>query len=225
MAICPNCITDVGEPPPSRCPNCRSPLDPVSTGSVPAERVAAVRTSDAPPGRLPPLPQSRPARPWWRRLVGPAIVLLFIFGPRLLDSIQEPDRSDSGVIASEGTLLFEDLRIGDCLMDPLNGSQGEADEVDAVPCSQSHDLEVMATVRLREASTYPGEQEAFFEAADLCLLMFDGYVGRDYESSALDVTIYSPTEQSWKAGDREAVCLVGRVDLAKVTGMLENSGL
>jgi len=96
------------------------------------------------------------------------------------------------------------LAVGDCFMGGELHTTVYALEV--LDCATPHDREVFAVLRL------PGDD---YPAADIerdanrrCLAEFEGYVGRSFEESTLDLAAMSPTASSWAAGDREVVCIL-----------------
>jgi hypothetical protein len=55
---------------------------------------------------------------------------------------------------------------------------------------------------------------------------FEAFVGKDYESSALDVASLYPSRESWtNQNDREVICAVYDVDANKLTGSVKGLGL
>ena len=122
-----------------------------------------------------------------------------------------------------------DLNAGDCFIDP--GAATEVSDVDVVDCDKEHDLEVFGSVALF-GSEYPGDFEVADQAFTECLDAFEGYVGQAYETSILYVLPFTPTEDSWDAGDREALCVVYEpvpgtdgIEVAPRTGSVRGSGL
>lgn len=103
-----------------------------------------------------------------------------------------------------------DLRPGDCLVRPEE-PKAKLGIVNAVPCTDIHDLEVFDLVDYDDGDTYPGESELGDFADGACVTRFAGYVGEDYLDSELFVTYLLPTLESWNADgdhDRTVVCLV-----------------
>ena len=72
-----------------------------------------------------------------------------------------------------------------------------------------------------DAATFPG-LDAVAAAAQGCAEPFQEFVGRPLTGSALRVTYLHPTEQSWRAGDREILCVVSD-PAGPVTGTLEGA--
>jgi hypothetical protein len=119
-----------------------------------------------------------------------------------------------------------DLAVGDCF-DDGDLALGDVEEVGDVPmveCSEPHDNEVYAVVTV-DGDTFPGESAIQAQADEICLAAFDPFVGLDYQSSALDFGWLVPTADTWEAGDRVVACFIYRMDLAKITGTLEGSGI
>jgi hypothetical protein len=59
----------------------------------------------------------------------------------------------------------------------------------------------------------------------MCLDAFEPFVGFDYETSVLDFGWLVPTAETWEFGDRVIACFVYRMDLEKVTGTLQGTGI
>lgn len=119
----------------------------------------------------------------------------------------------------------ESLLIGDCFDEP---SGEEFSSVDVVDCAEPHDYEVLATVDI-PGETYPGDFDVFIEAFEECEFFFTSYVGTDYASSEIYLAPFVPTESSWDAGDREAICAIylptaDGEGVARTTGSLQGSG-
>lgn len=101
---------------------------------------------------------------------------------------------------------------------------GEVEDVPIVDCDEPHDNEVFATFDL-EGEDFPGDDAVATRAEQGCLDRFEAYVGRDYASSRFVATHLVPTEQSWEVrDDREVVCFLYDVDLARLEGSAQGSG-
>ncbi len=112
-----------------------------------------------------------------------------------------------------------DVSVGDCI-DEATG-QGELTSVPVVDCSTPHLGEAYASVRMSGGSAFPG-LDAVGEAAQGCEAPFLEFVGRPLAGSTLRVTYLHPTEESWRAGDREILCVVSD-PAGPVTGTLEGA--
>ena len=73
-------------------------------------------------------------------------------------------------------------------------------------------------------ASYPEDAMADM-AHDACLERFAEFVGRDYESSSLDIATLYPSHESWAQNDREVVCAVYDVDTKKLTGSVKGLAL
>lgn len=138
----------------------------------------------------------------------------------------EADRDSSGAIVTAGNLSSFDMRVGDCFDDAESLYDGdEVSSIPAVPCSESHDNEVYAVFDIAEDG-FPGDEAVFDLASEGCLERFDHFVGRDYESSSLDFFAMYPTRESWdRMNDREVVCALYDINLAKLEGSVKGLAL
>lgn len=145
--------------------------------------------------------------------------------------MRHPIRILSGLIAPALLLAacagnVFDLAVGDCF-DDGDISLGEVEEVGDVPlveCAEPHDNEVYAVATV-EGDLFPGEAAIQSEGDAVCFDAFEGFVGLDYQSSALEFGWLVPTADSWDEGDRLVACFIYRMDLEKVRGSLEGSGI
>lgn len=130
------------------------------------------------------------------------------------------DRDASGAIVDAGSVDAFQMHVGDCFDDGSTFTDEEVSSVDGVPCAQPHDNEVYAVFDVRTA-TFPGDRMAEL-AHEGCLERFEPFVGKDYESSSLDIATLYPTSESWsKQNDREVICVVYDVDTKKLTGSVK----
>jgi hypothetical protein len=137
-----------------------------------------------------------------------------------INSFLEADRDSSGAIVSAGNVSAFAMRVGDCFDDGSTFDGEEVGGVPGVPCSKPHDNEVYAVFDV-EMSAFPGEQMGDL-AQQACLERFEAFVGKDYESSSLDVASLYPTRESWtQQNDREVICAVYDVAAEKLTGIVK----
>jgi hypothetical protein len=123
---------------------------------------------------------------------------------------------DSTPTPEPDTQSVFDLAIGDCIID---SGGTEVFDVQTVDCAQPHDFEVYAEFDLA-GTDYPGEQAVSDQGDAGCFDAFEPFVGLAYESSTLDYTFYSPTQESWTdGGDRLISCLIADPS-TQVTGSL-----
>ncbi len=113
----------------------------------------------------------------------------------------------TGEIATGGYLPVDELRPGDCVnglsADQLNIS------VDAVPCSQPHEGEVVGTFEIR-LPELPPEAELVQMAGTGCEGRLTSYAQVENDPS-LEIFYLHPTEDSWSEGDRVVTCLARHV--------------
>lgn len=141
-------------------------------------------------------------------------------GAYLVNTYMAADRDSTGAIVAAGSVDAFQMRVGDCFDDGSTFSSEEVDSVPGVPCSQPHDNEVYAVFDV-SATTFPGDKMADV-AHEGCLERFEAFVGKDYESSSLDIASIYPTSDSWHGhNDREVVCAVYDVEAKKLTGTVK----
>lgn len=128
----------------------------------------------------------------------------------------EPSTSEEEAQTSD---VFE-LGVGDCITDDV-AMTGEVSEVPIIDCDRPHDAEVFHSYTI-DRSALPDQAELQQIVDEQCLPAFAAFVGLDYSSSKLQVNYLSPTTESWKAGDRELLCLVNDPS-GDVTGSLSGA--
>lgn len=128
-------------------------------------------------------------------------------------------RDSAGQVTAAATTDSFSVRVGDCL-DRL--PTDAAAELPLLPCDQPHYWEAFATSTL-VGDDYPGNAAVRDQADKACSAEFADFVGVKVDTSKLDLTMLTPTKETWtQAGDREVVCLVGRPG-GGVTGTLRGA--
>ena len=151
-----------------------------------------------------------------------AVYLIAVVGFGIYGAATSVDRDSSGAIVEEGSIGAFNVRVGDCFNDV--GFDVEVSSVPGVPCSVPHDNEAYAVFDVSVPS-YP-EGEGMSELAyKSCMDRFAAYVGKDYESSSLEITTMFPSQQSWRENDREVICAVYDMNAQKLTGTTRGSAL
>lgn len=168
-----------------------------------------------------------PGKPLPQRAGAVAIGVLIIVATMagVVEQSNEAARAESGDVSRGGELDVFDLQVGDCFNSAAAGNTAEIAEVEAVPCGELHEYEVYRIDRLEEGAgvSFPGDDAIFERAALHCFDAFQGFVGSPYADSIIDVTVLSPTRDSWERGDREYVCVA--FDLSgSVRGSLKGAG-
>ncbi len=140
----------------------------------------------------------------------------------------QADRDASGAIVSEGNLDAFSIRLGDCFNNTSTlgtDESGEVSSLPGVPCSDPHDYEVFAVFDV-DLESFPGDEAMSDTAFQGCLARFQGFVGREYEESTLDITAMYPSDQSWSIqDDREVVCAVYDMNAGKLTGSARDTAI
>jgi len=136
------------------------------------------------------------------------------------------ERDSSGEIVGAGSVGAFEMKVGDCFNDTNAALEGEGiSSVPAVPCGESHDNEVYALFEVQSAD-FPGDTRMDELAFEGCLERFERFVGKDYDSSVLDIYTVYPTRESWaQVNDREVICAVYDMNLAKLEGSVRGLGL
>jgi hypothetical protein len=149
---------------------------------------------------------------WWVGLLVVIPVVGFLFNAQ---------RGSEGQITRSGSMAVTELRIGDCF-DLQDESADEVQDVNAQPCSQPHEFEMIHIGEMPGAD-YPTDELLGAWLADNCLPAFDAYVGLAYEQSRYDIAWFQPTEQGWSQGDRSVQCAVADPGNARLTQSLRGS--
>jgi len=141
-------------------------------------------------------------------------------GAYLVNSFLAADRDATGAIVDAGSVDAFQMRVGDCFDDGSTFDDDEVNSVPGVPCTSPHDNEVYAVYDVT-AQSFPGDAIADM-AHEGCLQRFESFVGKDYDSSSLDIATLYPSRESWNGqNDREVVCAVYDVELKKLTGSVK----
>ena len=152
------------------------------------------------------------------------VYIIAALGFVVYGALTDADRDGGGAIVGEGNVDAFHIRIGDCFNDASNNA-GEIDSVPGVPCSEPHDNETYAVFDVSNTS-YP-EGDGMAEIANsTCLERFESFVGKDHQSSTLEVMTLYPTAQSWsQSNDREVVCAIYDVNSGKLEGSVKGLAL
>ena len=222
--VCRRCFTD-NEGTATECASCAlgrwAELPEAGAVAAPsAEGTGAApdgaTTGEATPAWQPPAPPAAPFWKkllpyWWVGLVGVFIVAGLIFNAK---------RDDTGAITDAGTLHVSDLRVGDC----FNAStEGEIDDVDAVPCTAAHAYELFHVFTMTDPGQYPTDADFEAQTDAACSPAFTAYVGVAYEASTLFASSLEPTEAAWNDGDHTVQCMLHEEDESQVTGSQRGS--
>jgi hypothetical protein len=151
-----------------------------------------------------------------------AAYVLAALGFGIYGAVTSVDRDEAGNIVDAGTLDAFEIHLGDCFDDP-DSYADEFSSLPGVPCAEPHDNEAFSVFDLT-MSSYP-EYDIAEISESSCVERFPAYVGRDYESSALDVVTMYPSPESWAQGDREVVCALYDMSGEKLVGSVRGAGI
>ena len=85
--------------------------------------------------------------------------------------------------------------------------------VNVVPCTESHDEEVVGQIRYPagDDDPFPGDDAVIDHADDRSASSaFERWVGRPYYESSLELGYLWPQAEGWDIGDRTILCLAYR---------------
>jgi hypothetical protein len=169
--------------------------DPNWTPDAPSNFGGGAPVGGPDPSTLPPPKPQRSSGGRFRGLYITAAILIgfFVFG------------------ALDNTTNVTTLSVGDCIEDP--GPVAVIDNVEDVGCDQPHGFEVFALVELTgpgtsDGSAFPGDDRVYSDAMALCEPRFASYVGTAIETSVYWIDAWTPIEEGWEDGDREALCMI-----------------
>jgi hypothetical protein len=151
-----------------------------------------------------------------------AIYILAAIGFVIYGAATDVDRDSSGAIVSGGNVDAFNVHVGDCFNDL--SSYDQVASVPGVPCSDLHDNETFAVFDV-SFNNYPADGNMDELAYDACMAQFVSFVGRDYETSSLEISTMYPSPESWAENDREVVCAVYDVNDNQLIGSAAGRGL
>jgi hypothetical protein len=114
-------------------------------------------------------------------------------------------RSADGTVTKKGTSTVEELRVGDCALDP---GTGLLSEVTVVPCEQPHTAQVVAKPLSAVKGDYPGDSAAASESGDLCVAALKAVVDQTRVTATMSLVSAHPNATAWDEGVRDTTCLL-----------------
>lgn len=179
---------------------------------------------------------------WFRRPTWLLFVLVFVVGTAILivgivavsvvvgevvDDLEESQAARSTDTTVTSTTVLDGgantLVVGECLDDDDLDAYLSGDDFSVKECDTSHDYEVYLVYEFPKGS-YPGDDAVLENLQAECRRAFDGYVARDYESSALNIWSIWPGQVLWENGNRRGECLLFNTDGDTLTGTAYQSG-
>ncbi len=118
------------------------------------------------------------------------------------------DDPEDSITTTAPTILAGDkngLSVGQCIDDDEFDKYLAGDDFSLVSCGDPHDAEIYYVHEFRDGP-YLGRETLSNELTPLCTEAFWAYVGPDfdYETPALHVFQFVPTQGGWESGDRRA---------------------
>lgn len=125
----------------------------------------------------------------------------------------ETQKTEESLFKNEVGYHINSLKIGMCFDDASEedtitdeNQNIAANNFPILACNRPHDNEVYYIYHLPDAEDY-NETEALIERMlDVCEDKFKGYIGKSYQDSYYEMSVLTPTVESWQDGDREAIC-------------------
>ncbi|MEA3511814.1 MAG: septum formation family protein [Actinomycetota bacterium] len=134
---------------------------------------------------------------------------------------------DSGAVATTVATVpaggEEGLLIGQCLDEDELDKYLDGDDYSVVSCDDPHDTEIYYRHQFA-AGPYPGDETVTDELKGECRSAFEGYVGIDYESSALSFWVLWPTQGAWETGNLLGECALFDPETNALRGSAYESG-
>jgi hypothetical protein len=155
-------------------------------------------------------------RPWTAALVVLLIVSAVAVALVAWASSNSPERSSSSPTPGPTSTVEPEYDypevedVGTCF-DPISDRDDDAMlAMSVLDCDEPHLAEVIGTPELDggPSARWPGQAAVDRESEDLCLTLFEDYVGISYEDSRLDGSYINPSEALWLGGDRLVICIV-----------------
>ncbi|WP_280664304.1 MULTISPECIES: septum formation family protein [unclassified Kitasatospora] len=176
----------------------------------------------APPGYFPPAkPKRNPFRVAYFSalgvvfVVGIGVVAFGLLSGNLKSSAAQVD--GNGNVTKSGGLDLRNLTTGQCFNEPSTADQNQVGGVEAIPCAQPHDAQVIGFSMLTDDSY--DEATVKSEAGDACQQTSNGpTVDQTKLDSSANVIDFIPTAQSWANLDRRVTCAVDNGTGTKLTG-------
>jgi hypothetical protein len=159
------------------------------------------------------------------RLFCPALAaaaVVVLSGCSMLGFERDAPRDADGVATAAARADPTAVKVGDCVQDP--GGEDFYD-VEIVPCGDPHQLEVFHGHKLTQGSIPTTDDEWMGLEAEMCDPAFAEFVGVAWDVSTLETTTFTPSPESWAAGERRILCLVGLPGLRESSGTLAGSKL
>jgi hypothetical protein len=168
-------------------------------------------------GYQPPPPPPAPKK---SKLSGVRIIL-FVLALAVIGGVayyalnSRATRNDAGQVDKAGKQTAFDLKAGDCFNN-VPGNDQQVESVDAVPCSQPHEAQVLVNVTVTGTS-YPGKDEMGKQVEKLCVDKVGAQLEKSPIAAQIDLYYLHPTAESWAQHDRTGTCIAAAKEGQKLT--------
>ncbi len=122
----------------------------------------------------------------------------------------EPDRDSAGRIQGPGEVRLLKLHVGDCVgnlrtsLDNPDGGHNGVPKVEAVPCSEPHDAEVLKIAKVGDGD-WPGFPIVDGEAARGRQQLQPRLTAADPSAGKLTLVTFRPTQERWEFEDQHQI--------------------
>lgn len=152
---------------------------------------------------------------WIAKAIGGIFLALWVAGfvggfiGEFTDGAETPAPTTAATPTDGSVIGWDEIAVGDCLVLP---TEDVFSEIRRVPCSLPHGGEVFAVVD-HPGTAYPTDDEVASFVDDTCRPTFATWTGSTFDDQELlDVNYFSPTDESWDAGNHSVQCYLARAD-------------
>lgn len=153
---------------------------------------------------------------------------VILFGGTVIGFFTDARRDSGGEVVEAGQVGSGELQVGDCLLFPEGTGVDDEfhfESLEAVPCSDPHDMEVFGQF-IHPAESFPGDESLSSFGEDRCLAEFEVYTGVAFEDEArLIASTFTPDSEAWSAGERQVECVLMNYDGGPMEGSMRDRGL
>lgn len=107
------------------------------------------------------------------------------------------------VLSPTNTVSARNVKVGDCLADIPSGNR--VAWVNTISCDKPHLAEVAGVLRMPDGP-FPDES-VFSDYKQRCRDSLESYSPTAMQDPNVDLSVMPPSEDSWKQGDRDMVCI------------------
>ncbi len=133
-----------------------------------------------------------------------AVVALLAMGAVGCTELAESAKDGAKKAARQRSV--QSLDIGDCY-NPNSKGEKETYSVEAVPCDEAHQGQVVAEFTIEESTKYPGEAKVTAIADERCPAEAQKHVPDTWAlPEGVSLSHYTPTAEGWVTGDRAVSC-------------------